>query len=73
MDYLEFFLEWIFTHRGKIVGVLVGIFLSLSFIYWGILKTLLIAVCVGLGYWGGKQLDDKVDIKEQLLRLLRER
>jgi len=70
---LEFFLEWMLMHRGKIIGVLVGLLLSLSMIFWGILKTLLIVVCVVLGYLGGKQLDDQVDIKERLLRLLRER
>ncbi len=73
MDNLELFLEWMLMHRGKIIGVLVGLMLSLSVIFWGILKTLLIVVCVVLGYLGGKQLDDQVDIKERLLRLLRER
>ncbi len=70
---LEFFLEWMLMHRGKIIGVLVGLLLSLSMIFWGILKTLLIVVCVVLGYLGGKQLDDQEDIKERLLRLQRER
>ncbi|SFR02647.1 DUF2273 domain-containing protein [Desulfoscipio geothermicus] len=65
--------EWIMMHRGKILGTLVGLAVSLSVIYWGVLKTLFIAVCVGLGYLGGKQLDDRVDIKDKLLRLLGER
>ncbi len=73
MDNLELFLEWMLMHRGKIIGVLVGLFLSLSVIFWGILKTLLIVVCVVLGYLGGKQLDDQVNIRERLLRMIRER
>jgi uncharacterized membrane protein len=65
--------EWIMMHRGKILGALVGLAVSLSVIYWGVLKTLFITVCVGLGYLCGKQLDDRVDIKDKLLRLLGER
>jgi uncharacterized membrane protein len=73
MDSLEFILEWMLMHRGKIIGVLVGLLISLSVIFWGVLKTLLIVVCVVIGYFGGKQLDDRVDIKDRLLRMLGER
>lgn len=73
MNYLEYLLEWMVMHRGKIIGVLVGLSISLSVIFWGFLKTLFIVVCVVLGYLGGKQLDDQVDIKDRLLRLLGER
>lgn len=70
MDNLELILEWIIIHRGKIIGVVAGLLFSLSIIFWGILKTLLIVVCVVLGYLGGKLLDDRVDIKDRLIRIL---
>ncbi|WP_027363453.1 DUF2273 domain-containing protein [Desulfotruncus alcoholivorax] len=66
-------LEWILNNRGKIIGALVGLGISISIIVWGILKTLLIIIFVFLGYYGGKQLDDRVDIKDIILRLLGER
>lgn len=66
-------LEWMLTHRGKILGAMAGFAVSLLVIYWGILKTLFVVICVVLGYLGGKQLDDQVDIKGRLLRLLGER
>lgn len=65
--------EWILMHRGKILGTLAGLIISLSVIFWGILKTLFIVICVVLGYLAGKQLDDQVDIRSMLLRLLGER
>lgn len=67
------YLEWIITHRGKILGALAGLLISLSVIFWGVLKTLLIVIFVVLGYLVGKQLDDRVDIKDLILRLLGER
>jgi len=66
-------LEWIVDNRGKIIGALIGLGISLSVILWGILKTLLIIIFVFIGYYGGKQLDDQVDIKDKILRLLGER
>ncbi|MBF7082095.1 DUF2273 domain-containing protein [Desulfallas sp. Bu1-1] len=67
------FLEWIITHRGKILGALAGLLFSLSVIFWGFFKTLFIIVFVFLGYLVGKQLDDRVDIKDRILRFLGER
>jgi uncharacterized membrane protein len=67
------FLEWIIAHRGKILGALAGLLFSLSVIFWGFLKTLFIIIFVCLGYLVGKQLDDRVDIKDRILRFLGER
>lgn len=67
------FLEWIILHRGKILGAAAGLAIGVSVIYFGVLKTLFITICVVLGYLAGKQLDDRVDIRDKLLRLLGER
>ncbi len=72
MDKL-FFMEWITLHRGKIIGAAAGLTLGVSIIIFGVIKTFFVAVCVVLGYLAGKQLDDRVDIKERILRLLGER
>lgn len=67
------FTEWITLHRGKIIGAAAGMAVGISVIIFGFLKTLFVAICVALGYLAGKQLDDRVDIRERILRLLGER
>lgn len=69
----ELFLEWMIIHRGKILGTTTGLLLGLSVIFLGVLKTLFIVICVILGYLAGKQLDDRIDIREKIIRLLSER
>ncbi len=69
----ELFLEWMIIHRGKILGTTAGLLLGLSVIFLGVLKTLFIVICVILGYLAGKQLDDRIDIREKIIRLLSER
>jgi len=72
MDKL-FFMEWITLHRGKIIGAAAGMAIGISVILFGVLKTLFVVICVALGYLVGKQLDDRVDIRDKILRLLGER
>ncbi len=67
------FIEWITLHRGKIIGAAAGMAIGISVILFGVLKTLFVAICVALGYLAGKQLDDRVDIRDKILRLLGER
>jgi len=69
----QLFMEWLTLHRGKIIGAATGLALGVSVILFGFFKTLFVAVCVVLGYLAGKQLDDRVDLKERILRLLGER
>ncbi|KJS14175.1 MAG: small integral membrane protein [Peptococcaceae bacterium BRH_c8a] len=66
-------IEWITLHRGKILGAVAGLAVGISIILFGVLKTFFVAICVVLGYLAGKQLDDRVDIRDKILRLLGER
>ena len=67
------FMEWITLHRGKIIDAAAGMAIGISVILFGVLKTLFVVICVALGYLVGKQLDDRVDIRDKILRLLGER
>ena len=67
------FREWIMIHRGKLLGAAAGLAIGVSVVIFGVLKTLFVTICVVLGYLAGKQLDDRVDIRDKLSRLLGER
>lgn len=45
-------------HRFKILGGLVGLVFALLIVRFGILWTLFILLCAGVGYWIGKRLDE---------------
>lgn len=57
-------------HRGKTIGILVGLFFSIFVIWIGIIKTLFISLCVYLGYFIGKKVDDKEDFLVLLDKIL---
>ncbi|MDO4540908.1 MAG: DUF2273 domain-containing protein [Syntrophomonadaceae bacterium] len=45
-------------HRGKCIGALIGLLVSILFITAGFWQTMLVLVFIGLGYVIGKSLDD---------------
>lgn len=58
-------------HRFKIIGTLIGLLFALLVIRFGLLWTLFISLCAGVGYWIGKRLDDEpAGISEIIERLL---
>lgn len=67
----ERLLEFYRSHHGGINGALTGLFLSVFILLIGFLKTIFIAVCVGLGYYIGKKVtEDKDYIRNLLDRIL---
>ncbi|MGI5839004.1 MAG: DUF2273 domain-containing protein [bacterium] len=63
--------EIVSSHRGKIIGIVLGLFVSILIITYGFFKAAFIILCVGLGYYLGKRLDNnKEDIAEILDRIL---
>jgi uncharacterized membrane protein len=53
-------------HRGKILGCAGGFVLGWLIISRGIIETILLCICTGLGYYLGKRLDDGGDLGEIL-------
>lgn len=52
-------IEELFTHhKGKILGIFIGLLFSILVITMGLLKTVFIFVCIYIGYLVGKRLDD---------------
>jgi len=46
-------------HRGKVVGVILGLLFGSLTAVWGFWKALFIALCVAAGYFIGCYLDGK--------------
>lgn len=45
-------------HRGKAIGILLGLLASILFVTVGFWKTIFIILCLAVGYWIGKRIDD---------------
>lgn len=60
-------------HRGKIMGVVLGLVFGWFAITYGVLKALFVSLCVLAGYFVGRLLDERLDWRELILRLFRER
>lgn len=69
MDYREFFEH----HRGKIVGVALGLAFGWFAIVYGFWKAVFVAICVAVGYYVGKRVDERVDFAHLWERLFREK
>lgn len=62
---------YIFTeHRGKAIGIILGLIASLLFISYGFWRTIFIMLCIALGYFIGKKIDDHADIETWFRNLL---
>ncbi|MFT9493655.1 DUF2273 domain-containing protein [Anaerosolibacter sp.] len=66
----EKLMEVLNHHRGKIIGMLTGLFFSVFVIWIGIIKTLFITLCIYLGFFIGKKIDDKEDLLILLDKIL---
>jgi uncharacterized membrane protein len=65
--------ELLVKHRGKTIGVGLGLIASILLVSFGFWKTLLIVLCIALGYLLGKRVDDEKNIEEWLKKLLKEK
>jgi len=60
-------------HLGKIAGVILGLIFGWFAIKYGLFKALFVTGCAVAGYYFGKRVDEKVDLREMFSRLFRER
>ena len=59
--------EWE-NHRGCVLGAVFGALIAVSILLFGFWNMLFIGVCVAVGLWLGKQIDDADDGWLQKLR-----
>jgi len=50
-------------HRGKTIGVALGLLASILFISFGFWRTIFIVFCILAGYQIGKKLDENADLE----------
>ena len=62
----EVILALFIRHRGKILGCVGGFVLGWLIISRGLIQTLILFICAGLGYYIGKRLDDGGELEEIL-------
>ena len=60
-------------HRGKTIGILAGLALSILFLNFGFWRALFIIICVGLGYFIGKKLDENYNFEKLMKQLFRDK
>lgn len=60
-------------HRGKTIGVLLGLLASILFVTFGFWRTVFIAICIGIGYLIGKQIDENKNFDSWLKQMFKDR
>ena len=63
-------LKLIFLNFGRTAGIILGFFLAMLLIFFGILKTLFILALVVLGYIIGKWFDEGASVKQFFKNLM---
>ena len=67
-EYVQLFQEAWENHRGCVLGAVFGALIAVSILLFGFWNMLFIGVCVAVGLWLGKQIDDADDGWLQKLR-----
>lgn len=71
---LEKIVEYILNeHRGKTIGIFLGLVASILFISYGFWRTIFIVFCIMTGYLVGKKLDENANIDEWVKNLFKPR
>ncbi|MGI6778074.1 MAG: DUF2273 domain-containing protein [Acetivibrionales bacterium] len=67
----EWLTEFYRSHRGAVIGALVGFFIAVAILILGFFRVLFIAICSGVGFFLGNKLSvDKEYLKNLLDRIL---
>lgn len=62
--------ELLWEHKGKVLGILVGLLFGCIYLIAGFWKTLVFIVFVGTGFYIGRKLDHKEDLRDILDKIL---
>lgn len=69
----KFLEEILKNHRGKAFGVIIGLVFGWFAINYGLFKAVFVTLCIGVGYFLGKGVDENFDFRGALSRLFRDR
>ncbi|WP_245684748.1 DUF2273 domain-containing protein [Orenia metallireducens] len=57
-------------YKGRVLGILLGFIIALLIIRFGIILSIFIIICVGIGYYLGMRYDNKQDFKDLINDIL---
>lgn len=66
----DFIHDILVNHRGKAVGVILGLAFGLLTVFLGFWKALFIAICIAAGFFIGKRLDEDGEFKKKINRII---
>lgn len=69
----KIFLLIIEEHRGKAIGILMGLVAGILVISYGFWRTLFIIFCIVLGYFIGKRIDESQGLDHWLKQMFRDK
>lgn len=60
-------------HRGKLLGIGLGLIAGILVVSYGFWKALFIIICIVLGYLVGKNIDERTDWDDWVQRVFKNR
>jgi len=60
-------------HRGKAIGIVLGLLASILFISYGFWRTIFIIVCIALGFFIGKKIDENKNFDQWLKQIFKDK
>jgi uncharacterized membrane protein len=60
-------------HRGKALGILLGLIASILFISYGFWRSLFVIFCIVLGFFIGKRIDENHSFDNWLRQMFKDR
>lgn len=60
-------------HRGKAIGIVLGLIAGIIFITYGFWRSLFIILCIVLGYLIGKRVDENKSFETWLKQMFKEK
>lgn len=73
MDLGKLIEELMIHHKGKTIGIVLGLLFSILVITIGLLQTVFIAVSIYIGFIIGKRLDDNESFNDLIQKLFRDK
>lgn len=67
------FIYLVTEHRGKVIGIFMGLLASILFISYGFWRSIFVIACIFLGYFIGKKIDDNSNIEVWFKNLFKEK
>jgi len=72
VDWGKFFWELWNYHRGKTIGILVGFIFGLMVAIFGFFQAVFISLCMAIGFFIGKRIDENVDFRDLMDKMFRD-